>query len=100
MNRNGAARHKGPVTAVQLSKDATLLVTGGQDGVLRSDLQTRQLATLSSEPADSISAVAIHPSKQFIAYAGANQRITLWDRSTAAVSHQLVGRTGRVKSRI
>lgn len=92
-------RHQGPVTAVQLSHDATLLVTGGQDGVLyQYDLQTRQLATLRSEPADPISAVAIHPNKQMIAYAGANQLLALWDRTAATVAAQLAGHTGRVNS--
>lgn len=92
-------RHKGPVTTVQISNDAALLVTGGQDGVLyQYDLQTRQLATLRSDPADPISAVALHPNKQLIAYAGVNQTITLWDRTTATVSRQLAGHTGRVNS--
>lgn len=92
-------RHKGPVTAAQLSNDATLLVTGGQDGLLyQYDLQTRQLAMLHRDPTDPISAVAIHPNKQLIAYAGVNQTITLWDRTTATVSRQLAGQTGRVNS--
>lgn len=92
-------RHQGAVTAVQVSGDGNLLVTGGEDGALyQYDLSTRQSHAFIHDPANPITAVALHPNNAIIAYAGANQVITLLARSTGAIAHQLTGHTGRVNS--
>lgn len=92
-------RHQGAVTAVQVSGDGNLLVTGGEDGTLyQYDLPTRQVHAFIHDPANPITAVALHPRKEIIAYAGANQLISILARATGAVSHQLTGHTGRVNS--
>ncbi|MEZ4736723.1 MAG: WD40 repeat domain-containing protein [Caldilineaceae bacterium] len=92
-------RHKGAVTAVQLTADGRWLVTGSQDGaVYQYDLQTNQSRTLRNDPTDPIAAVALNPTRPLVAYVGAKRSIALWHRMTEMVSSLPTEHTGSINT--
>ncbi|WP_131732901.1 WD40 repeat domain-containing protein, partial [Actinomadura formosensis] len=108
------AGHAGSVSAVALGADADLAVSGGRDGsnppppgseggtVRVWDLATgRCVHTLpahSAGLAGGVSAVALSPCGRFMASAGADRAVLVWDVRSGTLLHRLGDHAGRVDS--
>ncbi|MFN8490604.1 MAG: WD40 repeat domain-containing protein [Caldilineaceae bacterium] len=93
-------KHKGPVSSVSFSQDGTLMMTGGEDGEIRLyNTATRERLYLKVNPQDAVSAVAIHPANDVLAYASvADNKIYLIDWKTDTSVNSLAGHTASIHS--
>ncbi len=95
----GPQAHDGSVTALALSADRALIVTGGSDGKARLWRQ-QDLSPVIAIPAHTgvVNAVALSPDAATVVTAGADRLVKLWDRNTGALLKTFTGHTAAVNA--
>src|SRR5262249_44388885 len=73
--------HKGAVNAVAFSQDGTLLVTGGDDGVvrIRNAAKGNDEAVIEKAHAEKVTCVAFGPDGKMIATGAADKTVKVWE---------------------
>ncbi|CAK0764897.1 Peptidase C14 caspase domain-containing protein [uncultured Gammaproteobacteria bacterium] len=91
--------HTGPILAVRLSPDGSLLATAGTDRTARLwDTATGAQKALLSGHGDAVAAVAFSPSGKVVATGSADRTVKLWSATTGQATQGYSGASAPVKA--